>query len=196
MFLEQICFNPNVFYFPGRDCVEFIETVCTADVLNLQDDSAVLTVLTNDAGGILDDLIVTKILNDHLYIVSNAARKDHDQKHLLNALVNYKKKNPKADVKISFFEPQQRALLALQGPKAAECLQKITNTDLSKLYFMNSTTGTVADVQCCRITRCGYTGEDGFEISLPAIKSEDVARYILKNNAVKLAGLGARDSLR
>lgn len=144
----------------------------------------------------MDDLIITKILNDHLYIVSNAARKEHDQKHMLNALDSYRKKNPKADVTINFFEPKQRALLALQGPKAAQCLQKITNVDLSTLYFMNSTTGSVADVQNCRITRCGYTGEDGFEISIPAIKSEDVARYILKNDAVKLAGLGARDSLR
>lgn len=95
-----------------------------------------------------------------------------------------------------FFEPQERALLALQGPKAAESLQKLTNVDLSKLYFMTSTTGSVAEVECCRITRCGYTGEDGFEISLPAVKSEDVAREILKNEAVKLAGLGARDTLR
>lgn len=61
---------------------------------------------------------------------------------------------------------------------------------------MNSTVGTVADVECCRITRCGYTGEDGFEISLPSIKAEDIAKELLKNDAVKLAGLGARDSLR
>lgn len=61
---------------------------------------------------------------------------------------------------------------------------------------MTSTVGSVAEVECCRITRCGYTGEDGFEISLPAVKSEDVAREILKNETVKLAGLGARDTLR
>lgn len=61
---------------------------------------------------------------------------------------------------------------------------------------MNSTIGEVAQVQCCRITRCGYTGEDGFEISLPAIKAVDVAREIIGDGAVKLAGLGARDSLR
>lgn len=108
----------------------------------------------------------------------------------------HKRKNPNADVKIRFFEPQERALLALQGPKAAQALQKLSNVDLSQLYFMNSTVGEVAGVQCCRITRCGYTGEDGFEISLPAIKAVDVAKELIADGVVKLAGLGARDSLR
>lgn len=80
------------FIYQGNDCIEYIESVCTADVQNLEDNSSVLTVFTNENGGILDDLIITKIVNDHLYIVSNAARKDHDQKHLLNALVSKRKR--------------------------------------------------------------------------------------------------------
>lgn len=99
-------------------------------------------------------------------------------------------------MKIQFFQPKERSLIALQGPKSAEILQKFTNMDLSRLYFMKSTIASVCGVELCRITRCGYTGEDGFEISIPSIKVEDVANEILTDENVKLAGLGARDSLR
>ncbi|VEN36320.1 unnamed protein product [Callosobruchus maculatus] len=180
----------------GKNCVEYFETICTADIQGLKNSSGTLTVFTNEKGGILDDLIVTKVSEDQLYVVSNAARKDHDQKHILKALENYKKANPAADIKITFLEPKDRSLLALQGPKAAEALQKLTSTDLSSLYFMTSTVGDVAGVKDCRITRCGYTGEDGFEISIPAEASTKVANALLGSETVKLAGLGARDSLR
>ena len=86
--------------------------------------------------------------------------------------------------------------MALQGPKAAQVLQKLTDIDLSTLYFMTSSEATVCGAGAGRITRCGYTGEDGFEISMPAIKAVDISREILRNEDVKLAGLGARDSLR
>lgn len=97
---------------------------------------------------------------------------------------------------MNFFEPQQRSLLAVQGPKAAKSLQKITDIDLSKLYFMKSASAKVAGVGACRISRCGYTGEDGFEISVPSVLVVEMAKEILKDERVKLAGLGARDSLR
>lgn len=173
-----------------------MESICTADLVNLKENSSTLTVFTNENGGILDDLIITKINNEHLYVVSNAARKEHDQQHLINALEIHKKKNSDTNVKIRFYEPKERALLAFQGPKAVEVLQKLTETDLSQLYFMNSTIASVAGVKECRITRCGYTGEDGVEISIAADKATVVAQELLKNEAVKLAGLGARDSLR
>lgn len=99
-------------------------------------------------------------------------------------------------MKVRFFEPSERALLALQGPKAAQCLQKLTSLDLSALYFMNSAPCSIAGITACRITRCGYTGEDGFEISVPAFKSIDLVSELIKDEDVKLAGLGARDSLR
>lgn len=108
----------------------------------------------------------------------------------------YKCRNSKAKVKVQFFRPENRSLLALQGPKSAKILQKFTDFDLSHMFFMRSTVATVCGVELCRITRCGYTGEDGFEISLPSIKAEDVAREILTDGDVKLAGLGARDTLR
>lgn len=72
----------------GNDCVEYIETVCTADVKNLNIGGSTLTVFTNKNGGILDDLIITKCCEDQLYLVSNAARKQHDMQHLQNALVS------------------------------------------------------------------------------------------------------------
>lgn len=91
---------------------------------------------------------------------------------------------------MKFFDPNERSLLALQGPKAVESLQRLTDFDLSKLYFMRSTLATVAGVETCRVTRCGYTGEDGFEISIPSIKADDVAGALLREDPIKLAGLG------
>lgn len=179
----------------GKDCVEYIESVCTADIKGLQNHAAVLTVFTNEQGGILDDLIITKVAGDRLYVVSNAARKHHDQQHLLKALENHRKRNPSTDIKLRFYEPMEKGLLALQGPKASEALQSLTDVDLTQLYFMNSTVGDVAGIHC-RITRCGYTGEDGFEIAMKASNAVKLATRLLANENVRLAGLGARDSLR
>lgn len=90
-----------------------------------------------------------------------------------------------------------QSLLALQGPSSMSVLKLFTpSIDLSKLYFMESITATVCGVPNCRITRCGYTGEDGFEISVPSDQVEKVAESLIANNDVKLAGLGARDTLR
>lgn len=104
----------------------------------------------------------------------------------------------KKDVTVKFLEPEEQALIALQGPQAWEVLQPLVNIDVNELYFMTTTVATVAGVSGCRVTRCGYTGEDGFEISIPAQSSEMVTTSILKSTTapVKLAGLGARDTLR
>jgi aminomethyltransferase len=102
------------------------------------------------------------------------------------------------DVDIRFLNPEERALLAVQGPDTAKVVQPLTDVDLNDLYFMESTLATVAGVPGCRITRCGYTGEDGVEISLPADEAVKVTELLLASEAspVKPAGLGARDSLR
>jgi aminomethyltransferase len=102
------------------------------------------------------------------------------------------------DVDIRFWNPDEKALLAVQGPDTAKVLQPLTDVDLSNLYFMESTLATVAGVAGCRITRCGYTGEDGVEISLAADGAIKVAELLLASEVspVKPAGLGARDSLR
>lgn len=99
---------------------------------------------------------------------------------------------------MEFLSSDDRSLLALQGPSAVSVLQKLCTKDLSRLYFMNSTTDSIAGVENCRITRCGYTGEDGVEISIPSAKASDIASALLEQKVgnLKLAGLGARDSLR
>lgn len=96
---------------------------------------------------------------------------------------------------VDFLNPSQQGLLALQGPAAAKVLQSLVNVDLRDLKFMNSVKTAVAG-SLARISRCGYTGEDGFEISVAAKDAVDLAERILENPDVKLAGLGARDSLR
>jgi len=183
-------------FISGKDAIECFESLTTADVAGLAKGSGTLTVFTNDKGGILDDLIVSRINSKFLYVVSNAARKEHDSQLIRDCVDRFRAKSKEVDVK--FFDPLERALLAFQGPAAANVLQKLTAINISKLYFMNTTEAEVAGVADCRITRCGYTGEDGFEISIPAHKGSFVAEALLDSKVgnVKLAGLGARDSLR
>lgn len=106
---------------------------------------------------------------------------------------NFKKENKTID--LEFLDPLEQGLIALQGPMASTALQSLLKIDLSKLRFMNSVITDVLGITV-RISRCGYTGEDGFEISIPEIKARDLVEEILENPEVKLAGLGARDSLR
>lgn len=77
-----------IFTLTGKECIQYLESICTADVQSLNENGSVLTVFTNDQGGILDDLIITKITDDHLYVVSNAGRKEHDQQLMMKALVS------------------------------------------------------------------------------------------------------------
>ena len=104
-------------------------------------------------------------------------------------------KNKGKDVTIEYLDPLDQGLVALQGPSAAMALQSLVKIDLTKLRFMN-TVVTEIDGKAVRISRCGYTGEDGFEISIPANFINQVTEMILEKPDVKLAGLGARDSLR
>ncbi|CAG2056343.1 unnamed protein product, partial [Timema podura] len=161
----------------GKDRLEFLESLCTADLQNLEDNKSVLTVFTDSiTGGILDDLVVTKTALGYLHVVSNASRRYQDQLLMIKA--------------------QKRALLAVQGPDAAQVLNSLVDVDLEQLPFMTSTLATVGDVPRCRITRCGYTGEDGVEISVSGDKAEHLAGLMLQSSNVKMAGLGARDTLR
>lgn len=181
----------------GRDRLPFLESVTTVDLINMRDNTATLTVFTDSiTGGILDDLIITKTPLGYYHLVSNAARRSQDQKLLQEAQAAMKAKGK--DVELRFLDPDEQALLAVQGPDTAKILQPLVDVDLSRLYFMESTLATIAGVSGCRITRCGYTGEDGVEISLPADQAIKVAEMLLSSEvaSVKPAGLGARDSLR
>lgn len=183
-------------YIRGKDAVECMESVCTADIRGAIDGTDSLTVFTNDQGCILDDLIVTKVQEDLLYVVSNAAMKQQDMSIMESAVNAFKAKGK--DVAIEFLTSADQSLIALQGPTAVQALAQLTSTDLSKLYFMNTLVTEVAGVQNCRVTRCGYTGEDGVEISIPSEQVEQVTNALLQQTReqVKMAGLGARDSLR
>ncbi|XP_041983006.1 aminomethyltransferase, mitochondrial [Aricia agestis] len=177
----------------GKDSVEWFESICPVDLKGMANGSSSLTVFLNEKGGIIDDLIVTKVAEDRLYIVSNAGRLEVDKQHMLETSDIYSKKGK--DVKVDFWDCSQRALIAVQGPNAASILQPLTEFSLEDLVFMTSKTGKVAGVDC-RITRCGYTGEDGVEISIPADQANTVTEALLQSKDMKLAGLGARDSLR
>jgi aminomethyltransferase len=91
---------------------------------------------------------------------------------------------------------RDRSLIAVQGPKSAQILQPFVDVSLDNLYFMSSIQSGICGVDNCRVTRCGYTGEDGFEISLPSEHATEITETLLNNEFVKLAGLGARDTLR
>lgn len=168
-----------------------MERLVVGDIGGLKDGAGTLSVFTNEKGGIIDDTVITNA-GKYLYVVSNAGCADKDLAHL-NAHINeFSAKGGDAQLEVlSTF-----ALVALQGPKAAAALQPLVKLDLSKLLFMHSTEATVNGVEGCRITRCGYTGEDGFEISIPEKHAVSVVNSLLTNPAVALAGLGARDTLR
>ncbi len=142
----------------GKDRFKFIESLIVGDIESLKKDTGTLTVFTNEKGGILDDLIVSNTSLDYLYVVSNAGCADKDFEHLKRAeqqmLAN------KMDVKLERLDDM--ALVALQGPKMKDVLQQgLTTLDLGKFGFMNTAEANVFGIENCRITRCGYTGEDG-----------------------------------
>ncbi|OTF73572.1 aminomethyltransferase, mitochondrial-like protein, partial [Euroglyphus maynei] len=177
----------------GKDRIKFLEKLVVADVESLPINGATLTLYTNANGGIIDDLIVSK-KPDALYIVSNASRSEEDLKHLEEQMAQFIKTNPDADLNLKILD--DKSLLAFQGPKAAETIQaKLESVDLNSLKFMNGIE-TVYDGIDIRLTRCGYTGEDGFEIQVSNKQAVDLADKLLQSPVSKLAGLGARDSLR
>ncbi|NWS07823.1 GCST protein, partial [Motacilla alba] len=176
----------------GRDRIRFMESLVVGDIAELKPGQGTLTLLTNEKGGITDDLIVTNTSEDHLYVVSNAACADKDLAILRDRAAQLQATGSDVHLEVS-----DNALLALQGsPSMARVLQAGLSDDLAKLSFMNSITTTVFGVPGCRVTRCGYTGEDGVEISVPAARAVELAERLLGVPDVWLAGLAARDSLR
>uniref|UniRef100_A0A673HG36 Aminomethyltransferase n=1 Tax=Sinocyclocheilus rhinocerous TaxID=307959 RepID=A0A673HG36_9TELE len=175
----------------GRDRVKFIESLIVGDIAELKDNQGTLSLFTNTKGGIMDDLIVTKTDQGYLYVVSNAGCADKDSAHMQARLQEFKAAGH--DVDLEFMD---ESLIALQGPSMAQVLQKGVGDDLRKLTFMTSVLTPVFGIQGCRVTRCGYTGEDGVEISVPSGDVVSLTEKLLADSEVKLAGLGARNSLR
>ncbi|MBV7298386.1 glycine cleavage system aminomethyltransferase GcvT [Enterovibrio paralichthyis] len=167
----------------GANAAKALETLVPVDIIDLPAGKQRYALFTNAEGGLMDDLMVTNF-GDHLFVVVNAACKDQDIAHL--------RANMPDDVTIEVIE--DRALLALQGPKAAQVLATL-NPAVADMVFMDAAAMDLDGVECL-VSRSGYTGEDGYEISVPAEKAEDFARKLLANDEVEWIGLGARDSLR
>jgi aminomethyltransferase len=167
----------------GPGAAARVERLVPGNIQGLKPGQARYTLLTTETGGILDDLIVSQA-GDHLFVVVNAGGREADLAHMRSAL------EPDLEVR----ELADRALLALQGPAAVEVLARLA-PDCRDLGFMTTAEMSVAG-KLCGVSRLGYTGEDGFEISVPAEHAVSLARELLAADEVKPAGLGARDSLR
>lgn len=167
----------------GDDAATAFERLVPGNIEGLKTDHARYTFFTNDRGGVLDDLIVSRI-EGGLFVVVNAGCRDADIAHMRAAL----------ERRYRVEELTGQALLALQGPTAVDVLANHAPTAVG-LHFMQSVE-TAIDGMTCRISRLGYTGEDGFEISVAADDAEPLARLLLKHEDARPIGLGARDSLR
>ena len=167
----------------GAQAAAALETLVPVDVLGLPAGRQRYAVFTNDAGGILDDLMIVNA-GDHLFLVVNAACKAQDLAHLRARL----------EPAVTVTELADRALLALQGPAAAEVFLRLAPA-AAGMKFMDFRTLEVAGIPGFA-SRSGYTGEDGFEISVPAARAVELARALLAEPEVAPIGLGARDSLR
>jgi aminomethyltransferase len=167
----------------AEDAVLALERLVPQDLLSVAPGRQRYAQFTNDAGGILDDLMVANF-GSHLFLVVNAACKADDEAHLRAHLSE-----------TCIIEPlPDRALLALQGPKAESVLAKFC-PDAPGMRFMDAGPRRIHGIDCF-VSRSGYTGEDGFEISVPADHAETLAAALLDNSEVLPIGLGARDSLR
>jgi aminomethyltransferase len=168
---------------PGQSAAKALETLVPGDIAGLQPGQQRYTQFTNETGGILDDLMVTST-GDHLLLVINAACKDADLAHIQKHL------SVRCEVEPMF----SRGLLALQGPQAAQALARLAPS-IATMKFMTGAYVVIEGTECY-VTRSGYTGGDGYEISTPANATEAIARKLLAQPEVKPIGLGARDSLR
>ncbi|NVZ64670.1 glycine cleavage system aminomethyltransferase GcvT [Pseudomonas gingeri] len=169
----------------GAAAAKALEALVPVDIIDLPVGMQRYAMFTNETGGILDDLMVANLGNDELFLVVNAACKDQDLAHLQQHLGHLCEVQP-------LFE--ERALLALQGPAAVSVLARLA-PEVTRMTFMQFAAVRLLGVDCY-VSRSGYTGEDGFEISVPAASAESLARSLLAEREVEAIGLGARDSLR
>ena len=167
----------------GDDAAAALETLVPQDIVGLGLLKQRYAFFTNDAGGLLDDLMVTRREHD-LFLVVNAGCKDADIAHL----------QARIGARCQVIPEPERALLALQGPKAVDALARL-DAGVAALTFMTGGHFRLAGADCF-VTRSGYTGEDGYEISVPAAQAVELARALLAQPEVAPAGLGARDTLR
>lgn len=208
------CFFRVQHHLSGPGALELLMKVTPSSLDKLTPNTSTLSCLLEEGtGGIVDDTVITRRGEDSFYFVTNAGRRAEDLAFLKAEIDAYRSKHGADSIKWDILE--DRALVALQGPQAASVLQPLINsanasaaeTDLSTLYFGNcrelhlTLPDGSATPSPLLISRTGYTGEDGFEISIPTSASttlpEQVVNLFLQNkDTVRLAGLAARDSLR
>lgn len=197
----------------GPGALEFLMKVTPSSLDKLAPNTSTLSCLLEEGtGGILDDTVITRRSEDTFYFVTNAGRRAEDLAFLQAEIEAFRAKNGADSLKWDILE--DRALVALQGPLAVNVLQSLINTsastadtDLNTLYFGNCRELYItlpdgsASPEPLLISRTGYTGEDGFEISIPTSASQTLPQQVVEllltdKNTVRLAGLAARDSLR
>lgn len=169
----------------GAQAAQALEALVPVDIIDLPVGMQRYALFTNADGGILDDLMVARLASDELLLVVNAACKQQDLAHLRQQLEG------QCEVESLF---ASRALLALQGPAAAKVLGRLAS-QVGGMTFMQFTSLKLLGVDCY-VSRSGYTGEDGYEISVPVEAAALLARTLLAEPEVEAIGLGARDSLR
>lgn len=177
----------------GKDAIAFVNSITTNDVSKLIDGQAHYSALTNEKGGVIDDLLVYRFGAEKLLLVVNAGTQDKDWEW-----ISSKRQNFDVDLRHASVDYCQ---IAIQGPKATEMLQKLTDTDLSAIKYYHFMTGKVDGVDAI-ISRTGYTGEDGFEVYADASKAAQLWNKMLEagnfgdEDGILPAGLAARNTLR
>ncbi|SIS80374.1 glycine cleavage system aminomethyltransferase GcvT [Neptunomonas antarctica] len=167
----------------GANAAAALETLVPVDIIDLPIGKQRYALFTNTDGGIMDDLMVANY-GDWIYVVVNAACKEQDIAHM--------RANLGDGIELEVLD--DRELIAIQGPKAAEALARI-QPEVASMVFMDSREMSIDGVDCI-ISRSGYTGEDGYEISIPSADTERLVRLFLDQPEIEAIGLGARDSLR
>ena len=175
----------------GSDADAALEHLTPTDVGALAEGRVRYSLFLDENGGVLDDLMIARLDGD-LQLVVNAGRADHDIAHLRAHLREHSRAGYTDMVTMTVRD--DRALLALQGPESPRVLRRL-GVDLDGFFFMQIGHFTIDGVDCI-VTRSGYTGEDGFEISMPSDKAVQLAELLCDDSAVTLVGLGARDTLR
>lgn len=170
-------------YISGETATQELENLTPSNITDLKPGRQQYTVFTNEAGGIIDDLIITNI-DSRFFIVVNASCKEKDWTHLKSSLSDL------CDIE----SLEHQSLFALQGPLSAEIMRKYSDAASSQ-SFMAACHTKIEGIPCL-ISRCGYTGEDGFEISVADDQANQLAEIFLAEEHVEPVGLGARDTLR
>ena len=168
----------------GEHAMSALESLVPVDIIDLPLMKTRYALFTSENGGVMDDLMVTNLGDNSLFLVVNAACKDSDFEHLQHNL------GSSCELELC----DDLALLALQGPKAVKVLIEHAPS-IKEMAFMTAKQTKINEIDCL-VTRSGYTGEDGFEISVSAKDAESLASLLIANDEVEWIGLGARDSLR